>query len=147
MQKKIENNLVHLFGQKMPFLSTPRVKNVHVEVVGGQKRAKLCPRSHCTPSGLAGWAITHPQNLVASGVTASYIFVAVFSTDKSVCTVSNLERIKKKSLESCFLMMWNEKIGLNIFPFWSWNSISPFFNVKSLYHVTFSKLLHDCFWI
>ena len=23
-----------------------RVKNVHVEVGGGQKRAKLCPRSH-----------------------------------------------------------------------------------------------------
>ena len=28
----------------MPFLSTFRVENVHVEVGGGQKRTKLCPR-------------------------------------------------------------------------------------------------------
>ena len=33
--------------QKIPFLSTFRVENVQVEVGGGQKRAKLCPRSHC----------------------------------------------------------------------------------------------------
>ena len=36
--------------QKPLFLSTFRVKNVHVEVGGGQRRAKLCPRSpqqHC----------------------------------------------------------------------------------------------------
>ena len=32
-------------GPKMSFLSTFRVENVHVEVGGGQKRAKLCPRS------------------------------------------------------------------------------------------------------
>ena len=31
------------------FLSTIRVKTVHVEVGGGQKRAKLCPRSHWMP--------------------------------------------------------------------------------------------------
>jgi hypothetical protein len=33
-------------GQKSLFLSTFRVKNVHVEVGGGQKSSKLCPRSH-----------------------------------------------------------------------------------------------------
>ena len=32
-------------GQKCLFLSKFRVKNVYVEVGGGQKRAKLCPRS------------------------------------------------------------------------------------------------------
>ena len=32
--------------KKSLFLSTTRVKNVHVEVGGGQKREKLCPRSH-----------------------------------------------------------------------------------------------------
>ena len=32
--------------KKSPFLSTFRVENVHVEVGGGQKRARLCPRSH-----------------------------------------------------------------------------------------------------
>ena len=34
------------WSKKSLFLSTFRVKNVHVEVGGGQKRAKLCPRSH-----------------------------------------------------------------------------------------------------
>ena len=34
------------WSKKYLFLSTFRVKNVHVEVGGGQKRAKLCPRSH-----------------------------------------------------------------------------------------------------
>ena len=33
-------------SNKCLFLSTFRVKIVHVEVGGGQKRAKLCPRSH-----------------------------------------------------------------------------------------------------
>ena len=32
--------------KKSLFLSMFRVKNVHVEVGGGQKMAKLCPRSH-----------------------------------------------------------------------------------------------------
>ena len=32
--------------KKSLFLSTFRVKNVHVEVGSGQKRAKLCPRNH-----------------------------------------------------------------------------------------------------
>ena len=34
------------WSKKSLFLSTFRVKNVHVEVGGGQKRSKLCPRSH-----------------------------------------------------------------------------------------------------
>ena len=34
---------------KCLFLSTFRVEIVHVEVGGGQKRAKLCPRSHWMP--------------------------------------------------------------------------------------------------
>ena len=34
------------WSKKYLFLSTFRVKNVHVEVGGGQKRAKLCPCSH-----------------------------------------------------------------------------------------------------
>ena len=32
--------------KKCLFLSTFMVKNVHVEVGGGHKRAKLCPHSH-----------------------------------------------------------------------------------------------------
>ena len=35
--------------QKCKFLSTFKVKNVHVEVGGGKKRTKLCPRSHWMP--------------------------------------------------------------------------------------------------
>ena len=34
------------WSKKCIFLSMFRVKNVQVEVGGGQKRAKLCPRSH-----------------------------------------------------------------------------------------------------
>ena len=37
------------WSKKSLFLSTFRVKNVRVEVSGGQKRAKLCPRSHWMP--------------------------------------------------------------------------------------------------
>ena len=37
------------WSKKSLFLSRFRVKNVHIEVGGGQKRAKLCPRSHCMP--------------------------------------------------------------------------------------------------
>ena len=33
-------------GPKCLFLSTFRVKNLHVEIGGGQKRATLCPHSH-----------------------------------------------------------------------------------------------------
>ena len=40
------------WSKKSLFLSTFRVKNVHVEVGGGQKRAKLCPRSHWMPPTL-----------------------------------------------------------------------------------------------
>ena len=35
-----------LWSKKCQFLSKIKVNNVHLEVGGGQKRAKLCPRSH-----------------------------------------------------------------------------------------------------
>ena len=35
--------------KKSLFLSTFRVKNVHIEVGGGQKRAKLCRVIECPP--------------------------------------------------------------------------------------------------
>ena len=34
-------NLPHCIVHKMPFLSTFRVTNVHLEVVGGQKKGKI----------------------------------------------------------------------------------------------------------
>ena len=37
------------WSKRSLFLSTFRVKNIHLEVGGGQKRAKLCPRSHRMP--------------------------------------------------------------------------------------------------
>jgi hypothetical protein len=45
-------------AKKVSFLSTLRVKNVHMEVGGGQKRAKLCPRSHLMSTKLCEFAGT-----------------------------------------------------------------------------------------
>ena len=42
------------WSKKSLFLSTFKVKNVHVEVGGGQKRTKLCPRSHWMPPNWCG---------------------------------------------------------------------------------------------
>ena len=82
-----------LVVQKVSFLSTFRVKNVHVEVGGGQKRAKLCPRSHWMPPyvsiGLCWWV----QKL------------AVFLTNGTLISLI-AKNVGRKSPKTCLLNIW-----------------------------------------
>ena len=116
------------WSKKYLFLSTFRVKNVQVEVGGGQKKAKLCPRSHWMPP-LQPILLTFGSEMgYRMWFPSKWVNIASTTFKMASCTKKNYSRL------------WNRRTP--------WNKRSPLpphFHIRILMHFYINQGIAEIF--